>query len=60
MDWGQIEVKWAEMARRVRSDLPDRMPEQDDPPAPARPSGDGPELMATALPERDAAKAVAG
>jgi hypothetical protein len=28
MDWGQIEVKWAEMARRVRSDLPDSVPDE--------------------------------
>ncbi len=25
MNWDQIEVKWAAMARRVRSDLPDTM-----------------------------------
>jgi hypothetical protein len=25
MNWDQIEVKWAEMARRVRSDVPERL-----------------------------------
>ena len=27
MNWDQIEVKWAAMARRVRSDLPDAGPD---------------------------------
>jgi hypothetical protein len=26
MNWDQIEVKWAEMAKRVRSDAPERLP----------------------------------
>ena len=29
MNWDQIEVKWAAMARRVRSDLPDAGPDQE-------------------------------
>jgi hypothetical protein len=29
MNWDQIEVKWAAMARRVRSDLPDAGPDAD-------------------------------
>ncbi|MGV8984727.1 MAG: hypothetical protein ACOH2H_00360 [Cypionkella sp.] len=43
MNWDHIEAKWAAMARRVRSDLPDKMrtgPEKD---PPITPPGDLPE-----------------
>ena len=42
MNWDQIEAKWAAMARRVRSDLPDILgrPGQDQP---SPPPGDLPD-----------------
>ena len=42
MNWNQIEAKWAAMARRVRSDLPDTIHGGPEDPA-ATPPGDLPD-----------------
>lgn len=39
MNWDQIEIKWAEMTRRVRADLP--MPAPDDGMGPVRAKANG-------------------
>lgn len=43
MNWDQIEVKWAAMTRRVRSDLPKSMKTGPDEDPPRTPPGDLPE-----------------
>lgn len=57
MDWGQIEVKWAEMARRVRSDLPCPAPDGSAFDTPASPPDDLPD---PSEPAPETAKAIAG
>ena len=54
MNWDQIQVKWAAMARRVRSDLPEMAQggPNGDPPAPA--PGDLPEPPLAELAALDA------
>lgn len=53
MNWDQIEFKWAAMARRVRSDLPDMLQAGPDKDPPTTPPGDLPEppLPELGLPE---------
>ena len=52
MNWDQIEVKWAAMTRRVRSDLPRNVQQRSSGPDAvplATPSGDLPELPKTEI-----------
>ncbi len=54
MNWDQIEVKWAAMARRVRADLPEITEVASEEEAPSTPSADVPEPP---LPEIEEVKA---
>ena len=45
MDWNQIEAKWAAMARRVRSDLPDIIHGRPDEDPLTTPPGDLPDPL---------------
>ena len=54
MNWDQIQVKWAAMARRVRSDLPETSQVGPDEVPVSRPSGVLPVLPITEFDEMNA------
>ena len=54
MNWDQIEAKWAAMARRVRSDLPEMTQARPDEDVSATPQGEFPEPSLPEVAEVDA------